>query len=55
MLSINQIAGFLYQNKLLKQPHFFHVDANSQKFQVDPKFFGRALLRIDVTILVSRL
>ena len=35
MLSTNQIAGFLnqlfLQNKSMKQPHFMHVDTNSQK------------------------
>ena len=55
MLSTNQIAGFLNQNKLMKQPHFLYVDTNSQKLKVDPKFFGWALSRIGVANLVSRL
>ena len=40
--SANQIAGlsqlFLW-NKSMKQPHFLHVDTNSQKLKVDQKFF----------------
>ena len=40
---MNQIAGFLnelfLQNKLMKQPHFLHVDTSSQKLKVDQKFF----------------
>ena len=41
MLSANQNAGFLLflQNKSMKQPHFLHVDTNSQKLKVDRKFF----------------
>ena len=46
MLSANQIAGFLNQlfpqNKSMNQPHFLHVDTNSQKFKVDRKCFGWA-------------
>ena len=42
MLSADQIATFLNQpfleNKLMKQPHFLHVDTNSQKLKVDQKF-----------------
>ena len=42
MLSTNQIAGFLnqlfLQNKSMKQPHFVHVDTNSQKLKVDQNF-----------------
>ena len=34
MLSTSQIAGFLcLQNKFIKQPHFLHVDINSQKLK----------------------
>ena len=43
MLSADQIATFLNQpflrNKLMKQRHFLHVDANSQKLKVDQKCF----------------
>ena len=39
MLSASEITGFLNQlflwNKLMKQPHFLHVDTNSQKLKVD--------------------
>ena len=39
MLLANQIAGFLnqlfVQNQSKKQPHFLHVDTNSQKLKVD--------------------
>ena len=39
MLSANQIAGFsnqlFLQNKLMKDPHFLHVDTNLQKIKVD--------------------
>ena len=39
MLSANQIAEFLnqlfLQNKSMKQPHFLHVDINSQKLKVE--------------------
>ena len=55
MLSTNQIAGFLNRNKSMKQPYFLHVDTNSQKLKIDPKFFGWALPRIGVANLVSRL
>ena len=38
MLSANQIARLLNQlisqNKSIKQPHFLHVDTNSQKSKV---------------------
>ena len=44
--SANKIAGFLNQlflrNKLMKQPHFLNVDANSLKLKVDQRFFGWA-------------
>ena len=37
MLSLNQIAGFsnqlFLQNIFMKQPHFFHVDTNSQELK----------------------
>ena len=40
--SANQIAGFLnqefLQNKLMKQPHFLHIDTSSQKLKVDLKW-----------------
>ena len=36
MLSAKQIPGFLsqlfFQNKSMKQPHFLHIETNSQKF-----------------------
>ena len=39
MLTVNEIAGFLSQlffwNKLMKQPHFLHVDTNPQKLKVN--------------------
>ena len=42
MLLANQIAEFLnqlfLQSKLMKQPYFLHVDANSQKLKVARKF-----------------
>ena len=54
MVSAIQIAGFLkqafLQSKLMKQPHFCQVDANSQKF--DWKFFGGALSKMSVASLV---
>ena len=45
MFSANQIAGFFnkpyLQNKSVKYPVFsLHVDTNSHKLTVDPKFFG---------------
>ena len=55
MLSTNQIAEFLNQNKLMKQPNFLHIYTISQKSKVDPKFFGWALSRIGVANLVPRL
>ena len=55
MLSTNQIAGFLNQNKLMKQPHFLDDDPNSQKLKVDSEFFSWALSRIVVANLVSKL
>ena len=46
MPSASQIAGFLIQlflqNKSMKQPHFLHVDTNSQKLKVVRKAFGWA-------------
>ena len=47
MLSTNQIAGFLNQNKSMKQPYFLHVDANSQKLKVDPRWLGIVKNRFD--------
>ena len=39
MLSANQFVRFLnqlfVQNQSKKQPHFLHVDTNSQKLKVD--------------------
>ena len=59
MLSANQIAGFLnqvfLQNKLMKQPHFCHVDANSQQLKVEWKFFIWAWSKMALTNLVSGL
>ena len=59
MLSANQIAGFLnqvfLQNKLMKQPHFCHVDANSQQLKVEGKFFIWAWSKMALTNLVSGL
>ena len=37
----------------MKQPHFLHVDTNSQKLKVDLKFFSWAWFRMGVTNLVS--
>ena len=45
MLSTNQSAGFLNQSKSMKQPHFLHVDTNSQKFKVDPNFFWLGIVK----------
>ena len=57
MLSANEIPGFLnqlfLQNKVMIQPHFFHVDTNSQKLKANWKFFGWACSKIDVANLVS--
>ena len=43
VLSANQITGFLNQlflhKESMKQPHFEHVDTNSQKLKVDWKCF----------------
>ena len=56
MLSANQIAGFLNQLFLhcrsMKQPHFLHVDTNSQKLKVDQKYFGWAWSEMGVADLV---
>ena len=39
MLTVTESAGFLSQlflwNKLMKQPHFLHVDTNSRKSKAD--------------------
>ena len=40
--SLNQ--AFL-QKKEMKQPHYLHVDTNSQKFKVDGKIFGRKKMK----------
>ena len=50
MLSANQIAGVLnqlfLQNKSMKQPHFLHVDPNSQKLIENwSKFFGLGVVK----------
>ena len=46
MLLAIQITGFLnqpyLQNKSMKQPHFLHVDTDSQKSKVYRKVFGWA-------------
>ena len=42
MFSAIQIAGFLnqafLQSESMKQPHFLHVDTNSQKLKLIEKF-----------------
>ena len=57
MLLANQIAGFLsqlfLQNKSMKQPHFLHVDTNSQKIKADQKLFGWAWSEMGVASLVT--
>ena len=59
MLTAIQIAGFLnqafLQSKSMKQPHFLHVDTNSQKSKVDWKVFGRPWSEMSVANLVSGL
>ena len=59
MLSANQISAFLnqpfLQNKLMKQPHFLHVDTNSQKLSFDWKFFGWAWSKMSAVNLVDGL
>ena len=59
MLSAIQNAEFLnqpfLQSKLMKQPHFLHVDTNSQKLKVDQRFFGWAWSKMGVANLVSGL
>ena len=59
MLSANQIAGFsnqpFLQNKSMKQPHFLHVDTNSEKLKVDRKVFSWASPKMSVANLVSGL
>ena len=51
MLSASQIARFLnqlfLQNKLMKQPHFLHVDTAPKNLNVDPKIFVCAWSKID--------
>ena len=52
MLSTSQIAGFLcLQNKFIKQPHFLHVDINSQKLKVNKKCFSWAWSNVGVANL----
>ena len=57
MLSAIQIAGFLNQAflqiKSVKQPHFLHDDANSQKWKGDWNVFGGAWSKMSVANLVS--
>ena len=57
MLLANQIAGFLsqlfLQNKSMKQPHFLHVDTNSQKIKADQILFGWAWSEMGVASLVT--
>ena len=59
MLPAIQIVRFLnqafLQSKSMKQPHFLHVDTNSQKLKVDWKSFGRAWSKMSVANLVSGL
>ena len=59
MLSAIQIASFLnqpfIQNRSMKQPHFLHVDTNSQKLKVDRKVFSWAWSKMAVANLVSGL
>ena len=51
MFSANQITGFLIQlflkNKSMKQPHFLHVDTNSQKLKLLRKFFCFGVVKIE--------
>ena len=57
--STSQITGFLnqlfLQNKSMKQPHFLHIDTNSQKLKVDQKIFGWTFSEMGVTNLVCGL
>ena len=39
----------------MKQPHFLHVDTNSQKLKVDEKCLGWACSKMGVANLVSGL
>ena len=59
MFSANEIAGFFnqpfLQNKSIKQPHFLHVDRNSQKLKVDQKVFGWAWPKMGMAKLASGL
>ena len=59
MFSVNQIARFLnhlfFQNKLMKQPRFLHVDTNSQKLKVDQKVFGCAWSNMGVANMIFKL
>ena len=59
MLPAIQIVRFLnqafLQSKSMKQPHFLHVDTNSQKLKVNWKRFGRAWSKMSVANLVSGL
>ena len=59
MLSAYQTEGFLnqlfLQNKLMKKPHFLHVDTNSQKLIVGLEFFGWTWPKMGVGNLVSGL
>ena len=59
MISVNQIKGFLnrlfLQSRSMKQPHFLHVDTNSQKLKVYRKVFGWPCSEMGVTDLVSGL
>ena len=53
------LSGFLnqplLQNRMMKQPHFLHVDTKSQKLKVDRKFIGWAGSKMGVASLVSGL
>ena len=60
MLSAIQIVEFLnqppfLQHKFMKQPHFLHVDINSQKLKVDQNFSDWARSKMGVANLVSGL
>ena len=55
----NQTAGFLnqifLQGKSIKQPHFLHVDIDSQKLNVNRKGFSWAKSKMSVASLVCGL
>ena len=59
ILLANLITGFLNQlylwKKMMKRPHFLHVDTDSWKLEVDWKILGWAWSKMDVGILFSGL